>query len=160
MMFKSGIDNRPAAGVVVKAGKFYKALHKLPCPSPVRLLFSSSRFTMTAKDTVRCNKTAIQATLSGDHRLILNKVLENKLITSREYNNLKSINKADVEEHVIELVDKILNKGEDTCRAFLSLLQMDEDIKTTYLELRNINLNATCDLPIPIQASCSHDDCK
>lgn len=110
---------------------------------------------MSAKDTVRRNKTAIQMTLSGDHRLILNKVHENNLITVREYNNLKSINKEDVEGHVIELVDKMINKGEDTCQAFLSLLQTDEDIKTTYPELNNINVN--CLLPMPIQASCSLD---
>ncbi|XP_078120751.1 caspase-8-like [Sander vitreus] len=112
---------------------------------------------MSAKDTVRRNKTAIQTTLCGDHRLILNKVHEKKLITTREYNNLKSINKEDVEGHVVELVDKIMNKGEDTCNAFLKLLQADEDIKTTYPELKNIHLNKTCLLNTPVQERSSVD---
>ncbi|XP_061747136.1 caspase-8-like isoform X2 [Nerophis ophidion] len=91
---------------------------------------------MSAKDTMRNRKVFIQTTLCGDYRLILNKVLENKLVTTREYNNLKSICKEDVEGHVVELVDKIVNKGEDTCQAFLSLLQTDEDLQTTFPELR------------------------
>ncbi|XP_028449946.1 caspase-3 isoform X2 [Perca flavescens] len=122
-----------------------------------RVLFV--RFNMPAKDTVRRNKTAIQATLCGDHRLILNKVHEKNLITMREYNNLKSINKEDVEGHVVELVDKIMNKDEDTCKAFLDLLQTDEDIKTTYPELKNIKLNESCLLitPTPVQECASVD---
>ncbi|XP_061791212.1 caspase-8-like isoform X2 [Nerophis lumbriciformis] len=95
---------------------------------------------MSAKDTTRNRKIFLQTTLCGDYRLILNKVLENKLVTTREYNNLKSICKENVEGHVVELVDKIINKGEDTCQAFLSLLQTDEDLQTTFPELRNFTL--------------------
>ncbi len=109
---------------------------------------------MSAKDTVRRNKTVIQLTLSADRRLILNKVYEEKLITLREYNNLKSINKEDEEGHVTELVDKIMLKGEDTCRAFLNLLQTDEDVKVTYPELKNIQLNDTSLSPKPVQVTC------
>lgn len=108
---------------------------------------------MSAKDTVRRNKTAILATLCGDQKLILNKVHEKKLITQREYNNLKSINREDVEGHVIALVDKIMDKGEDTCRDFLNLLQTDEDVKTTFPDLKNIQKNDTCFLPLPVQAT-------
>ncbi|KAM9323018.1 caspase-8-like [Pholidichthys leucotaenia] len=68
--------------------------------------------------------------LSADYRLILNKVHENRLITDREYNNLRDISKEDVEGHV-KLSDKILNKGEEISRCFLNLLQTDEDIKMT-----------------------------
>ncbi|XP_035526120.1 caspase-8-like [Morone saxatilis] len=112
---------------------------------------------MAARDTMRRNKTAIQMTLSADRILILNKVHEKDLITRREYINLKSINKEDVEGHVIELVDKIMNKGEDTCQAFLDLLQTDEDIKTTYPELQSLQLNNISFLPKPVQA-CSVDN--
>uniref|UniRef100_A0A8C4IIQ7 Caspase-8 n=1 Tax=Dicentrarchus labrax TaxID=13489 RepID=A0A8C4IIQ7_DICLA len=108
---------------------------------------------MAARDTVRRNKTAIQMTLSADRILILNKVHEKDLITRREYINLKSINKEDVEGHVIELVDKIMNKGEDTCQAFLDLLQTDDEIKTTYPELQSLQLNNINFLPKPVQAS-------
>ncbi|XP_060900085.1 caspase-8-like [Labrus mixtus] len=112
---------------------------------------------MSAKDTMRRNKTLLQSMLCGDHRLILTKVHEKDLITERDYNNLKDINKEDVEGHVIKLVDKIMNKGEETCQTFLHLLQTDEDIKTTYPELKNIQLNVTRPLSLPIQATSSND---
>ncbi|KAM7378897.1 hypothetical protein PAMP_004489 [Pampus punctatissimus] len=109
---------------------------------------------MSATDTVRGNKTAILTILSGDQRLILNKVYEQKLITQREYNNLNNINREDVEGHVIALVDKMINKGEETCQVFLNLLQTDDDLKATYPQMKNI-LNNTCLLPEPVQATCS-----
>ncbi|XP_076733147.1 caspase-8-like [Maylandia zebra] len=93
---------------------------------------------MSAKDIVRRNKTAIQTILSGDYRLILNKVYEKELITEREYNILKSIGGKDVEGHIVELVDKIMSKGDDTCGAFLNFLQTDEDIKTTSPQLKDL----------------------
>ncbi|KAM7401186.1 hypothetical protein PAMA_005397 [Pampus argenteus] len=109
---------------------------------------------MSATDTVRGNKTAILTILSGDQRLILNKVYEQKLLTQREYNNLSNINREDVEGHVTALVDKMLNKGEETCKDFLNLLQTDDDLKATYPQMKDI-LNKTCFLPEPIQATCS-----
>lgn len=114
------------------------------------------RFNMSAKDTMRSNKTNIQTCLCVDHRFILNKVHEKRLITQREYNNLKSINKEDVEGHVVELVDRIMNKGEQSCQGFLDLLQTDEEVQTTYPELKRMNLSNTWLLPEPIQA-CSSD---
>ncbi|XP_063318487.1 caspase-8-like [Pelmatolapia mariae] len=110
---------------------------------------------MSAKDVVRGNKTAIQTILSGDYRLILNKVYEKELITEQEYNNLKSINREDVEGHVVELVDKIMSKGDDTCRAFLNLLQTDENIKSTFPQLKDLH-NDT--LFLPDQASLLQHD--
>ncbi|MEQ2169333.1 hypothetical protein GOODEAATRI_024149 [Goodea atripinnis] len=65
---------------------------------------------MPAKETLKRNKTRVQEVLCGDYTFILNKVQEKELITSREYNNLKSINKENVEGHVVELVDKMMNK--------------------------------------------------
>lgn len=113
---------------------------------------------MEAQDTVRRNKTAIQETLCGDHSLILDKVHEKNLITKREYNNLRSINKESVEGHVIALVDKIMNKGEETCQAFLNLLQTDEEIKTTFPDLKKIQLSDRSLLPHPVQASSLDSD--
>uniref|UniRef100_A0A3Q3N4G9 CARD domain-containing protein n=1 Tax=Mastacembelus armatus TaxID=205130 RepID=A0A3Q3N4G9_9TELE len=75
-----------------------------------------------------------------DYGLILNKVQEKGLITSREYTNLKSINKEDVEGHVVGLLDKIMGKGENTCQDFLKLLETDKDIKATYPDLKNIRV--------------------
>ncbi|XP_070830542.1 caspase-8-like [Chaetodon trifascialis] len=109
---------------------------------------------MSARDTMRRNKTAIHTSLCADYRLILNKVHENSLITGREYSNLKSINKEDVEGHVVELVDRIMNKGEDTCQAFLNLLHTDEDVKSTYPELKSIQLSNTGLSCKPVQETC------
>ncbi|XP_072220490.1 caspase-3-like [Leuresthes tenuis] len=108
---------------------------------------------MSAKGTVKRNKTAIQATLAADRKFILDKVYEKKLITQREYNNLKSINKENDEGHVTELVDKLMNKGEDACQTFLNLLQTDEDIRETYPGLRDIQLNDTTASRLPVQVS-------
>ncbi|XP_075954701.1 caspase-7-like isoform X2 [Anarhichas minor] len=111
---------------------------------------------MSAEDTVRRNKTDILQALCGDHKLILNKVHQNELITQREYNNLKSINKEDVEGHVVGLVDKLMNKGEDSCKAFLNLLQTDAEIVATYPKLKSMQLKDTSILTKPVQA-CSGD---
>lgn len=108
---------------------------------------------MSAKATVKRNKTVILANLCADYRLILNKAQENELITQRDYNNLKSINKENAEGHVIELVDNIMNKGESSCQAFLNLLQTDEDIKNTYPELKIIQLNDASHLQKSVQIS-------
>ena len=105
---------------------------------------------MSAKDTLRCNKIDIVTAFSADYRLILNKVHEKNLITQREYNNLKSINNEDVEGHAVKLMDKIMNKGEDSCQHFMDLLQTDKDIIDTYPELKSMQLNDTCQ---PVQES-------
>ncbi|XP_034411052.1 caspase-8-like isoform X2 [Cyclopterus lumpus] len=110
---------------------------------------------MSAQDTLRRNKTAIQQTLCSDYMFILNKVYERNLIRPRDYTNLKSINKEHVEGHVVELVDKLMHKGEDYCKDFLNLLQTD-DVQQTYPELTSI-LSDTSFLSKPVQA-CSADD--
>ncbi|CAJ1071630.1 caspase-8-like [Xyrichtys novacula] len=112
---------------------------------------------MSAKDTLTGKKAVLIETLCADHTLILTKIHEKDMITTREYNNLKSINKENVEGHVVELVDKIVNKGEETCQDFLELLQTDEDIKKTFPKLKNMGLNVPSLLPMPVQACSSGD---
>lgn len=108
-------------------------------------------------EEIRRNKTAIEEILCADYGLILNKVDEKKLISRREYGNLKSISREDVWGHVVALVDKIMNKGDDTCKAFLDLLQTDEDIKTTYPQLKDIPWNDISPAAKPVQASSLYD---
>ncbi|XP_056149596.1 caspase-8-like [Lampris incognitus] len=98
---------------------------------------------MAAHDNIRRNKTALQDILSADYKRILDKVFENKLVTTREYNNLKDISREDVEGHVTRLVDKIMNKGDDICRAFLHIIKTDEDIKNTFPKLGHIEWDGT-----------------
>lgn len=109
---------------------------------------------MSAQETLKRNKTQIIDVLCGDHTLILNKTEQKALITKREYNNLKSINKADVGDHVVALVDKIMNKGETTCQNFLDLLQTDEDIKTTFPDLDNVQLGGVLRTPVQATSPC------
>lgn len=117
---------------------------------------------MTAQEAVRSQKTAIHGILSRDktdYCLILNKVHEKKLITQREYNNLKYTENAHVKTYAVDLVDKIMNKGEEQCREFLDLLH--DEIKHTFPELNHLQLNHTCSLSEPVQASSSlHGDGK
>lgn len=112
----------------------------------------------SAKDIIRKNKTAIISILSGDQRLILNKVHEHELITQREYNNLKEICKGNVEEHIIELVDKIMDKGDERCQRFLKLLETDDDIKETYPKLKSLKLSHSRPITTtPVQETCAMD---
>uniref|UniRef100_A0A3B4B6K0 Caspase 20, apoptosis-related cysteine peptidase n=1 Tax=Periophthalmus magnuspinnatus TaxID=409849 RepID=A0A3B4B6K0_9GOBI len=87
-------------------------------------------------------QTNVELILSGDHKFVLNKVYENKLITEREYHNLKGIFKENVEGHVVELVDTIMEKGEDTCERFLRLLETDDEIKDTFPNLKTVQLSS------------------
>ncbi|MED6290266.1 hypothetical protein CHARACLAT_011372 [Characodon lateralis] len=107
---------------------------------------------MSAKETLKRNKTKVQEVLCGDYRFILNKVQEKELITLREYNNLRDINKEDVEGHVVKLVDKMMNKGEETCQHFLDLLQTDE-VTGTYPDLKNIQLRDIRVVTEPVQVT-------
>uniref|UniRef100_A0A667YM83 Caspase 20, apoptosis-related cysteine peptidase n=1 Tax=Myripristis murdjan TaxID=586833 RepID=A0A667YM83_9TELE len=116
---------------------------------------------MAAKDTVRRNKTVLQDVLSTDRRRILDKVYENQLITQREYNNLKDINRENVEGHVIGLVDKLMDKGEETCQAFLHLLQTDKDIKETFPRLEKILWHSTCPPSTCCESNLAYsEDCR
>ncbi|XP_053186631.1 caspase-8-like [Scomber japonicus] len=108
---------------------------------------------MAAMDKLRSKKTEIIDTLSGDRR-IFDKVQQGGVLTLREYRNVTNINRETEEGHVIALVDKIMNKGEETCQKFLTLLQTDEEIKSTYSALEKILTN-TCILPTPVQPASS-----
>ncbi|XP_005804657.1 caspase-8-like isoform X1 [Xiphophorus maculatus] len=110
----------------------------------------------TATETLKRNKTKLIDVFCIDYPFILNKVQENKLVTSREYTNLKSINKEHVAGHVIELVDKIMNKGEETCQNFLELLQTD-DIVETFPDLKSMKLHDVLLKPVQATSPCSAD---
>uniref|UniRef100_A0A8C6URX7 CARD domain-containing protein n=1 Tax=Neogobius melanostomus TaxID=47308 RepID=A0A8C6URX7_9GOBI len=93
---------------------------------------------MKPKDIIRRNKTSLLEILSADHMLILNKVQEHGIITDREYNNLKCINNKNVEGHLGELLDKLMNKGDETCQDFINLLKTDAMTKETFPNLKSI----------------------
>lgn len=138
----------PKREVTLEVEKSSKSTLALPGP----------KVAMSAKAIIQRNKTSIQSILSGDHKLILNKVYENKLITQREYNNLKGIYKENVEGHIIELVDKVMDKGEERCQSFLDLLETDDDIKGTFPDLSSLQLSLSRPLAAPVQETCEIDN--
>ncbi|XP_029979235.1 uncharacterized protein LOC115411292 isoform X2 [Sphaeramia orbicularis] len=85
---------------------------------------------MSAIAILRRNKTGIQLILSADPHLLIQKLLEEHLITLRQHRNLK-LNKTS-EELVTEVLDLIQTKGETMCRRFLELLRTDEDLKAAF----------------------------
>ncbi|XP_056452686.1 caspase-8-like [Gadus chalcogrammus] len=88
-----------------------------------------------AHNAIVRNKTIIQDILSADAQFILNKVREKTLITDREYKKLKTINKGDAEDLVIQLVDTLNNKGRQS--EFIEVLQ-DEIVLETYPKLKDV----------------------
>ncbi|KAJ3595158.1 hypothetical protein NHX12_004462 [Muraenolepis orangiensis] len=86
------------------------------------------------------NKTAIQGILSTDPQYILDKVFEKELITHRDYNNLRSIEKGTAEDHVINLVDNLIFKGRQA--EFVKVLQCD-DVLETFPQLRDLDWEHT-----------------
>ncbi|XP_072296566.1 uncharacterized protein [Eucyclogobius newberryi] len=130
-----------------------RALWTRDIPHHPTRLRAVSGFAMSAKATMRRHKTYIHRILSGDHKLVLNKVHQHSLITDREYNNLKGIYKEHVEGHIVELVDTIMDKGEERCERFLSLLETDDEIKDTFPSLKTIQLSCRRHLTEAIQES-------
>lgn len=69
------------------------------------------------------DKVFLIGTLSEDAEFILQNVHQASLITHREYMNLTDISER--EKRVINLLDKLIGKGEETCRNFIDLLRKD-----------------------------------
>ena len=92
---------------------------------------------MAHNNAILRNKTIIQEILSADPQFILDKVIEKKLITGREYTKLNSISKGDAEDLVIKLVDTLNNKGVQRQSEFIGVLQ-DEFVLETYPRLKDV----------------------
>ncbi|XP_030637669.1 caspase 20, apoptosis-related cysteine peptidase [Chanos chanos] len=87
-------------------------------------------------EILRDNKTALIEILSTDAEFLLQHVDKKKLLTPREYRNLKS-NSANGEKTAIDLLDKLRGKGPDSCCEFVNLLKEDE-IQDTFPELKRV----------------------
>lgn len=77
---------------------------------------------------IQQNKVFLIDTLTVEAEFILQHVHEAKLITQRDYNNLSDIPKR--EKRVIELLDKLMGKGNETCRQFIDLLRQDSILES------------------------------
>ncbi|XP_030636228.1 NACHT, LRR and PYD domains-containing protein 12-like [Chanos chanos] len=72
--------------------------------------------------TLREKKTTLTQILSADISFVLQHVQEKQLITDREYTNL-NVPSHSREQISVNLLDILMNKGEETCQKFISLLK-------------------------------------
>ncbi|XP_067314426.1 caspase 20, apoptosis-related cysteine peptidase [Pseudorasbora parva] len=80
------------------------------------------------------NKVFLIETLSVESEFILQHVHQAKLIAQREYRNLKDTPGG--EKRAINLLDKLVGKGEETCRQFIDLLKQN-DILENFPKLKD-----------------------
>ncbi|KAG9277634.1 caspase-8-like [Astyanax mexicanus] len=85
-------------------------------------------------ETLRKKKVFLIDTLSADSSYVLQFAQQNKIITDREYRNLKHPNYTQ-EKIVTELLDTVRGKGEGKCLDFLDLLKC-EQLQETFPELK------------------------
>ncbi|KAF7711255.1 hypothetical protein HF521_000266 [Silurus meridionalis] len=83
--------------------------------------------------TVLEKKVFLINTLSADSSFILQYAQQDKIITKREYNNLNHRNHTS-EQIVTNLLDTVMNKGDQMCHKFVTLLKQGE-IHENYPEL-------------------------
>ncbi|KAG5833939.1 hypothetical protein ANANG_G00281240 [Anguilla anguilla] len=95
---------------------------------------------------IRKRKVPLTETLMSDPDYILQHVQQENLITRREYTNIRSVQRSS-EGRVIDLLDKVMDKGEETCRRFLSLLQQPE-VQDTFPPLKKLCSGEFTDNPI------------
>lgn len=76
-------------------------------------------------ETVRKNKVFLIDTLSTDASVVLQHVQSDSIITRRDYNNLNQPNHTQ-EKIIINLLDTVMNRGDETCQKFLKLLEKKE----------------------------------
>ncbi|KAI5613564.1 hypothetical protein C0J50_3968, partial [Silurus asotus] len=88
---------------------------------------------LTVMQTVLEKKVFLINTLSADSSFILQYAQQDKIITKREYNNLNHHNRTS-EQIVTNLLDTVMNKGDQMCHRFVALLKQGE-IHENYPEL-------------------------
>lgn len=85
-------------------------------------------------DLIRSKKPSLIEVLSTDSSFILQHVQSKRLITPREYNSLYS-QCQNGEKTIIELLDKLMNKSDEHCHNFISLLG-EKEILDNFPRLR------------------------
>ncbi|TRY82803.1 hypothetical protein DNTS_025571 [Danionella cerebrum] len=70
------------------------------------------------------NKMFLLETLSVEAKIILQWVHQKKLIPDRDYRNLSDCSQR--ENMIIDLLDKLMGRGEETCRLFIQLLKQEQ----------------------------------
>ncbi|XP_070292757.1 caspase-7 isoform X2 [Salvelinus sp. IW2-2015] len=96
---------------------------------------------MSIMQMLREKKTLLTEILSAESSYILQHVQQEEIVTNRDYNNLNIPNQSD-EKTVINLLDKVMNKGDTKCCELVNLLQKPHIIKN-YPRLEEIFNNHT-----------------
>lgn len=91
--------------------------------------------------TLRENKTLIIEILAAEPDFILQHVQQANIVNLREYNNL-SVAGHPPETIIINLLDKVMNKGTAKCLDFVTLLQQPKIIDT-YSRMEEVFNNLT-----------------
>ncbi|XP_030641408.1 NLR family CARD domain-containing protein 3-like [Chanos chanos] len=86
--------------------------------------------------TLREKKTTLTQILSADISFVLQYVQQEQLITDREYKNLNVPSHSN-EQISINLLDKLMDKGEETCQKFISLMK-EPNIVATFPKLKDL----------------------
>ncbi|XP_060744647.1 caspase-8-like isoform X2 [Tachysurus vachellii] len=87
-------------------------------------------------ESVRKNKVFLIDTLSTDASICLQYVQSKEIITMRDYKNLNHPNHTQ-EKIIINLLDILTNKGDETCRKFLKLLE-EEEVQKDFPQLKKL----------------------
>ncbi|KAI5099418.1 caspase-8-like [Silurus meridionalis] len=89
-------------------------------------------------EMLRKNKVFLIDTLSTDSSIVLQHVQKDEIITKRDYNNLKHPNYTG-EKIIIDLLDNVMGKGDETCQKLLKLLGK-EDFQEIFPQLKKFSI--------------------
>ncbi|KAF4086501.1 hypothetical protein AMELA_G00107220 [Ameiurus melas] len=87
-------------------------------------------------ETVRKNKVFLIDTLSTDAIFVLQHVQSNSIINQRDYNKLNQPNHTQ-EMIIINLLDTVMGRGDETCQKLLKLLEKKE-LQENFPQLKNL----------------------
>ncbi|KAF4086517.1 hypothetical protein AMELA_G00107210 [Ameiurus melas] len=87
-------------------------------------------------ETVRKNKVSLINTLSTDASFVLQHVQSNSIINQRDYNKLNQPNHTQ-EMIIINLLDTVMGRGDETCQKLLKLLEKEE-LQKNFPQLKNL----------------------
>ncbi|XP_016107213.1 caspase 20, apoptosis-related cysteine peptidase [Sinocyclocheilus grahami] len=100
------------------------------------------------------NKVFLLETLSVEAEIILQHVQQAEIITKRDYMNLSDVPQR--EKRVINLLDKLMGKGEEACRRFIELLRQDS-ILEMFPELKDHAVISSPAMTSPVQEVCQYN---
>ncbi|CAK6963704.1 uncharacterized protein si:dkey-10c21.1 isoform X1 [Scomber scombrus] len=109
------------------------------CLGPVKETLPQVRVTQgPAEKRITEHKVKITECLMADHVYILQHMQQEKVITKRKYDKLMHISQP--EESIIDLIDHMLDNGEESCSQFLEVLKQP-DVLATFPKLIEMTKN-------------------